>query len=218
MGRFASFFARVLLAAAVISILTEAVRAHPHVLPSVRTGLVFSLDRRLAAIHHTWTYDIAYSTFAIRNIDANKDGAISRDELAAFAKSQLDAFAEHNYFTTVTMPAGEYELGTVESFSIVRLDDGRLQLDFKILLTTSGDFHKKLVIEIYDPNFFAYFTMTASDVRLVGAPQGCAPTVAGPQPVDLKNTRSIPDVFWQALRGSKTAGLQLVNRITLKCP
>ena len=62
------------------------------------------------------------------------------------------------------------------------------------------------------------FTVKADDgVRLVGAPQGCVPAVTGPQPIDLKNTRIIPAVFWQALDGSKTAGLQFVNRITVTC-
>jgi ABC-type uncharacterized transport system substrate-binding protein len=58
-------------------------------------------DVRAIAVRHTWTYDAAYSSFAIRGIDANKDGVISPDELENFAKGQLEALAGHNYFTTV---------------------------------------------------------------------------------------------------------------------
>ena len=87
-----------------------------------------------------------------------------------------------------------------------------------IPLKTAPPVDKQLTVELYDPNFFAYFTMADDGVRLVGAPQGCVPVVTGPQPIDLKNTRSVPALFWQALDGSKTAGLQFVNRIAVTCP
>ena len=61
--------------------------------------------------------------------------------------------------------------------------------------------------------------MAKDGVRLVGAPPACAPQVTGPDPIDLRNTRSIPAVFWDALNnGSKIAAQQLVNRINVICP
>jgi len=192
--------------------------SHPHVLPTVRTDLIFSPAGHVTAIRYTWLYDSAYSTFAGRDIDADKDGTISAGELAAFAKNQIDALAEHSFFTTVTTPAGGFDLGPPESYAVEKLADGRLQLSFTIPLKTAPPVDKQLVVELYDPDFFAYFTMADDGVRLVGAPQGCVPIVTGPQPIDLRNTRIIPAVFWQALDGSKTAGLQFVNRIAVTCP
>lgn len=218
MGGIASRVLCALLAATATLMMTAIAGAHPHVLPMVRTGLIFSSDGRVTAIQHTWTYDAAYSTFAARDIDANKDGTIAKDELAAFAKSQIGAFIEHNYFTSVTTQAGNFEFGPPESYGAERLDDGRLELRFTIPFKTAPMADNQLVVEIYDPNFFAYFTMAGDAVQLVGAPNGCAPMVVGPQPIDLRNTRSIPAVFWQALKGSKTAGLQFINRITVECP
>jgi ABC-type uncharacterized transport system substrate-binding protein len=218
MGRTASRFLCAFFAAAATLTMTAGAGAHPHVLPTVRTNLIFSSDGRMTAVQHTWTYDAAYSTFAARDIDANKDGIIAKDELAVFAKSQLDALAGHNYFTTVTTPAGSFEFGPPESYGVEKLDDGRLQLKFTVPLKAAPAVDKQLIVEIYDPNFFAYFTMADDGVHLVGARNGCVPIAAGPQPIDLKNTRSIPALFWQALDGSKTAGLQFVNTITVKCP
>ena len=192
--------------------------SHPHVLPTVRTDLEFSPAGHVTAIQYTWLYDSAYSTFVGRDIDADKDGTISAGELAAFAKSQIDALSEHSYFTTVTTPAGGFDLGPPKSYAVEKLGDGRLQLSFTIPLKTAPAVDKQLTVELYDPNFFAYFTMADDGVRLVGAPQGCAPVVTGPQPIDLRNTRSVPALFWQALDGSKTAGLQFVNRIAVTCP
>ena len=209
---------RALLAAAAILTMTTAAGAHPHILPSVRTGLIFSPDGRVTAIQHAWTYDSAYSTYAARDIDANKDGSIEKDELAAFAKRQIDAFAAHNYFTTVTTPAGSFEFDLPESYGVERLGDGRLKLTFTVPLKSAPMVDRGIIVEIHDPNFFAYFTVADGGVHLIGGHEGCAQTVAGPQPIDLKNTPSIPAVFWQALKGVKSAGLQFVNRITVTCP
>jgi ABC-type uncharacterized transport system substrate-binding protein len=192
--------------------------AHPHVLPTVRTDLIFSPAGHVTTIQYTWLYDSAYSTFVGRDLDADKDGTISAGELAAFAKNQIDALAEHSYFTTVTTPAGGFAFGPPESYAVEKLGDGRLQLSFTIPLKTAAAVDKQLTVELYDPDFFAYFTTPEDGVRLVGAPQGCVPIVTGPQPIDLRNTRIIPAVFWDALNGSKTAGQQFVNRIAVTCP
>lgn len=191
--------------------------AHPHVLPTVRADLVFDADGRMTAIQNIWTYDSMYSNFAARDIDSNKDGTISKDELAAFAESQIEALAEHNYFTTVTAPAG-FEFGPAQSVAVEKLGDGRLKLTFTAPFKAPLAFNKQAVIEIFDPNFFAYFTIADGGVRLIGAREACTTAVTGPQPIDLRNTRSIPSVFWQALDGSKAAGQQFVNRITVTCP
>jgi len=105
-----------------------------------------------------------------------------------------------------------------QSYKAERRDDGRLELVFTVPLKAAVAFGKHFVIEIHDPNFFAYFTLVPDGVRLIGAPNGCIPIVAGPQPIDLRNTRSIPSIFWQALDGSKEAGMQFVNRISVTCP
>ena len=198
--------------------MTTAAYSHPHVLPTVRADLKFSPAGHVTAIQYTWLYDSAYSAFAGRDIDTDKDGTISAGELAAFAKSQIDALAEHSYFTTVTMAAGRSDLGPAESSVAEKLADGRLQLSFTIPLQTAPAVDKQLTVELYDPDFFAYFVMADGGVRLGGAPERCVPVVTGPQPIDLRNTRSVPALFWQALDGSKTAGLQFVNRIAVTCP
>jgi len=197
--------------------------AHPHVLPTVRTDLIFSSDGLITAIRYAWTYDAAYSTFVMRDIDTNKDGTVSKDELAAFAKNQVDSFAEYNYFTKVVSGSQSLAFGAVEAYGIDRLDDGRLNLEFTIPLKASSTAtpaspELPLVVEIVDPNFFAYFTMAADGTHLIGARPTCVSVVVGPQPINLRETRSIPAVFWQALDGSASARLQFINRIEVTCP
>ena len=217
MGRIITHLFGVFVAVVVPAIAPTLTSAHPHVLPTVRLDIVFDADQRPSALRQTWTYDSMYSTFAARDIDSNKDGTISDGELADFAKRQLDALTEHAYFTTVTAKAERLDFGALQSYAISKLGDGRLELTFTAPFKTAPA-SKQLVIEIFDPNFFAYFTMAPGGVRLIGERDGCGQTVTGPEPIDLKNTRSIPSIFWQALDGSKTAGLQFVNRIVVTCP
>jgi ABC-type uncharacterized transport system substrate-binding protein len=207
-----------ILAVVAALIMTSVSSAHPHVLPTVKTNLIFSPEGLVMAIEHTWLYDSAYSTFVGRDIDTDKNGTVSNDELAAFAKNQIDALAEHSYFTTIKTPTGGIELGASKSYAVAKRDDGRLQLQYTVLLKTAAPVDQEQTDEQFDPAFFAYFTMVDDGVHLVGARQDCRPAVSGPQPIDLKNTKIIPSVFWQALDGSKSAGLQFVNRITVTCP
>lgn len=217
-GELALRFLFTLIAAVILAVSTEA-SAHPHVLPSVQADLIFNSDGRMNAIQYIWLYDSAYSTFVGRDIDANKDGVISKEELNAFAKSQIDALGEHRYFTTIKTQTSSLELDLPKSYGVNKLDDGRLQLEFTIPLKAAAPVDQQITVELFDPDIFAYFTMANDRVRLIGAPQGCVPTVTGPQPIDLRNTRSIPAVFWDALNnGSKTAAQKLVNRIQVKCP
>jgi ABC-type uncharacterized transport system substrate-binding protein len=255
MGQATSRCRHALLAVVVTLFTTATLTAHPHVLPTIHADILFDSDGRVEAIRQIWTYDSAYSTFAARDIDSNKDGEISSAELEAFAKQQTDALVDHDYFTAATVQAGAIAFQRPQSFDVEKLSDGRLRLTFTLPLTiaqsldtsalakseTAGPGESKeqgkgmlqrvfawfrpaprnaqngLSVEIYDPNFFAYFTFAENGVRLVGARDGCMSSVTGPQPINLKNTRSIPSLFWQALDGSKEAGRQFVNRITVTC-
>src|SRR5690242_17836099 len=107
-----------LFAVAAILSMTDVAHSHPHVLPTVRTDLQFNPSAQVTTIKYTWLYDQAYSTFAGRDIDTDKDGTISADELDAFAKSQIDALAERSFFTTVTTAAGGIDLGPPESYAV----------------------------------------------------------------------------------------------------
>lgn len=210
------FYSIVLTAAAFIC--SCEAQAHPHVLPTVRASLIFNPGGELEAIEYAWLYDIAYSTFVSRDIDLDHNGTLSSEELEAFANNQLAALEPHGYFTTLVTEVGNSRPDAAKTYSAKRSDDGRIELDFTVALKKPEAVNGQLRLELFDPEIFAYFTVAKDGVRLVGAPSACVPEVSGPAPIDLKNTRSIPAVFWDALNnGSKPAALQLVNRINVIC-
>ena len=59
--------------------------AHPHVQVQASASLLFSGTGQVIGIEHHWQFDEAYSAFAVQGLDTNKDGTISREELAGLA-------------------------------------------------------------------------------------------------------------------------------------
>jgi ABC-type uncharacterized transport system substrate-binding protein len=209
------------LAAAIGTFVTAApARAHPHILANVEVEISYAENSGIAAIRQIWAYDAAYSAFAKRQIDTNRDGQLSDDELAAFAKTQITALAEYGYYTRMESGGAKIEFAEPENYQLRQEASGALTLVFTLPLKTAAAPDKKFVLEIYDPTFFAYFTINDNRaVRLSGAPAGCTLDVLGPQPIDLTKPRSIPAAFWDALNnGNAEAGRQFVNRVSVTCP
>jgi len=193
--------------------------AHPHILASVHAEIIYSDKGILTGIRQSWNYDPAYSAFAMRQIDTNGDGQATDGELSAYANTQVGALAEFGYFTNLMAGGVNIVFAEPKDYTMRRDSDGRLTLSFVLPLKQPTKITAELTVEVFDPNFFAYFTTPAEGaVRFIGAPPSCEATVSSPAPLDLKNTRSVPKLFWAALDGSKDAGRQFVNRITVTCP
>ena len=212
-SRLAALSAALVLALAPVSAI-----AHPHVLPEVQASIVFNGSGGVTALRQVWTYDPAYSAFVMRGKASSAGNSLSEAELKAFADTQVAALFEHGFFTVAATPDGQVEMGRPQQYSASQGSDGRLELTFTLPLAATQAGRSGLVVEIHDPNYFAYFTIAEDGVSLENAPSGCDVKTSGPQPIDLKQTKLIPAAFWQALKGSTTASAQFVNRISLTCP
>ena len=208
------------IAAAATLIWGGAAFAHPHILATARMKLMFSVNGDATGLRQTWIYDPAYSSFARRKVDADGDGQSSPSELANFATTQLTNLKEYAYFTTVIKGDIGVSLDDAVDYRLIQTGAGVLELSFTLPFKPPIVLDKPLAIELYDPNFFAYFTLTEGETPLdsTGAGEKCATAVSGPKPIDLTHTRNIPSAFWAALDGSSEAGRQFVNRITVTCP
>jgi ABC-type uncharacterized transport system substrate-binding protein len=216
---FLTFPATILLGALAVAN-CGSVSAHPHILITVRSEIVYAAEGQATAVRQSWTYDPAYSGFITRGFRSSGRSELAQDELAGLAKSQIDSFAEYEYFVTVKAKGLKLPLGAPRDYSLERKDGKRLVLSFTLPVNSAVGSDAELVMEIFDSNFFAYFTMAddESALHLVGAPAGCRASMNGPKPIDLSNTRSVPALFWKALDGSAVAGQQFVNRIVVACP
>jgi ABC-type uncharacterized transport system substrate-binding protein len=104
--------ARVLTcAAAAWAILTASpATAHPHVWITVQTTVVYEKGA-IVGVRHKWSFDEFYAAMAIENLDKNKDGDYSREELAELAKVNVESLKEYDYFTVVRLAGQPVKLG-----------------------------------------------------------------------------------------------------------
>ena len=78
------------------------VAAHPHVWVTVETTVLFD-GGSISGLRHKWTFDELYSSMAIQDLDTNKDGRYSREELAELAKVNIDGLKEFQFFTHASL-------------------------------------------------------------------------------------------------------------------
>src|SRR5919202_1871498 len=82
---------------------TTAASAHPHVWVDAKADIVFDPEGRIAAIRHSWTFDEAFSAFAVQGLDTDNDGKYSREELRPLAEVNVTSLREYGYFTTLRL-------------------------------------------------------------------------------------------------------------------
>ena len=64
--------------------------AHPHVFIEMTSAVVFNAEGKLKAINVKWVFDANYSEFATSDLDVNKDGVLTPEELHPLAKDNIE--------------------------------------------------------------------------------------------------------------------------------
>lgn len=192
--------------------------AHPHVWVTARAELVYGSDGMIVAVRHHWTFDEAYSSFAVEGLDANHDGKVTPDELADLAKTNTDSLAEFAYFTMVKANGVKQAFGEPRAQRMV-YENGQLTLNFELPLKMPTRTGKLVVFEVYDPTFFVDFqTAEGEALRLDGAPKGCAITLTRPKPLPVAGDKTLSEEFFQTLNAGSAFGAQFSSRAIVACP
>ncbi len=200
-----------------IAFTSKAALAHPHVWVTVRTEVVYSPESRIAAVRHHWTFDEAYSAFAVQGLDKNNDGKLSPEELAELAQVNVESLHEFDFFTFARAN------GVKQSFEkpvdpLLVYENARLTLTFTLPLKVPAN-RRTFNLEVYDPTYFVAFAFAEGDdaVTLASAPQGCARTVARPKPPAPADMQRLTEDFFTSLAGANF-GVNFVNRVLVACP
>lgn len=188
--------------------------AHPHVAVVVRAELVFAPDSKVAAVRHRWTFDEAYSAYAVQGLDTNKDGVFSREELADLAKVNAESLSEFDFFTVVKTDGKRQEFSTPRDYWLEH-EAGRLTLNFTLPLRDPAAMRRTLILDVADPTFFVDFSYAdgSEAVALTGAPKSCTAQVTRPRKPDLAQSRLGEDYFANA-----NMGLQFASKVIVACP
>ncbi|MFZ4530928.1 MAG: DUF1007 family protein [Alsobacter sp.] len=188
--------------------------AHPHVSVVVRAELVFAPDGKIAAVRHRWTFDEAYSAYAVQGLDTNKDGIFTREELADLAKVNAESLSEFDFFTVVKTDGKRQEFAAPRDYWLDH-EAGRLTLSFTLPLREAAAVRRTLILDVADPTFFVDFAYTdgVEAVVLTGAPRGCTTQVTRPRKPDMAQGKLGEDYFANA-----NMGLQFASKVIVACP
>src|SRR3954470_1824526 len=103
--------------------------AHPHVWIVARSEVVFDPEGKLTSFRHIWTFDPAYSAYAVMGLDSHHNGKPDPDQLAELAKTNIESLEEMSYYTSAKVTGAKAEFVRPTEYSQT-YDNGRLTLRF----------------------------------------------------------------------------------------
>ncbi len=194
------------------------VLAHPHVWIVVRSEIVYAPDGRVASLRHAWTFDDGFSAYLSQGLDTNKDGKLSREELAQLAKENVESLVENNYVTIAKSAGKGVEVAPPTDY-YMESDGKMLTLHFTLPLKTPAP-GRTVSLEVYDPNYFISFVVAQDEnaIRLTNAPKGCGLTISRPKAIDPQTQQSMTESFFGSLSAASNFGGQFASRAIAACP
>lgn len=166
---------QLVVAASLLGFGAVAAQAHPHVWTEMRSGLMVDTQGFITGVRMEWTFDEAYSSFALEGLDSNGDGTFGPDEIKPLTDENITSLAESNYFGMLRMDGKLLPHGPVKDYAQT-YNSNRLTLYFVLPLATPVDPRKGMFgYKIYDPDFFIAFDYAKeAPVELEGTlPPGC---------------------------------------------
>jgi ABC-type uncharacterized transport system substrate-binding protein len=205
-------FLRIFSAVALLFAGGNVALAHPHVIVTGKSELVFK-DGAISAVRYAWTFDEFFSEFATQGLDTNKDGVLSREELADLAKVNVESLKEFEYFTVGKSGPGKIEFGEPTDYWL-EFRDKLLTLYFTLPVRSGGQ-KGGLSIDVYDPTYFVAFNLAEQNpVKLIGAPENCSLEVKRPAQT---SGQTPTESFFNSLSAASQYGSQFANGVVVTC-
>lgn len=171
---------RLLAAAGLALALTTPSLAHPHIFIDAQVEIGFDAEGRVAQLHHSWTFDTAFSVWMVQGLDTNGDGLVSPEEMQGLADENMDGLAAYGFYTS----AGEYMRFAPVGDQHMRYENERVTLDFSVSALDPEAPGSRFELGVYDPEYYVAITFAGpDDVRLADAPAGCTTTLEPPRPM-----------------------------------
>jgi len=191
--------------------------AHPHVWITTRSEIVYDSAGGLSMIRHIWTFDDMFSAYASQGLDTDKDGKLSRAELAPLAETNVSSLKAFDFFTFAASDGTAVEFGNPTDYWLEQTG-ATLTLHFGLPVKGKAPAEKPLKIEIYDPTYFIQFAPAdRAPAALIGAPAACGLDVERLRPAEMAASGQLSEAFLGNLTNMSSFGAQFANRILVRC-
>jgi ABC-type uncharacterized transport system substrate-binding protein len=212
-------FAFPLGAVLALPLLASPAFAHPHVWVKSKATILYDPAGRVTAIRQGWTFDEAYSAYAVQGFPKDPEGKLLPEKMAELAKINIESLAEQGYFTNAKANGTKLTFGEPVNYG-TSFENNALTLTFELPVQSPAKADRVFALDVYDPTFFVDFAIPEAEdaVKLDGAPKGCALKVTRPKPPDQKETQSMSESFFKALNAASQYGAQFASRVLVACP
>jgi ABC-type uncharacterized transport system substrate-binding protein len=209
-----------LLSVALACLWTGTASAHPHVWVTMTGELIYAADGSVTGVRHAWTFDDAFSVYALQGLPSKKRGVFTREELAPLAKVNVTSLKEYDYFTFAKADGKKAPFNDPGNGYYLEYDPKRtvLTLHFTLPFKTPVK-ARQLNVDIYDPSAFIDFEFAEkSPMALVGASAGCQLSVSRPSDANVSiQSQKLSETFFSSMDVSAFAR-QFANKVSVKCP
>ena len=190
-------------------------QAHPHVLVTATSELLYAPDGSVTGVRHAWTFDDMFSTYAVQGIETKVKGEYSREELGPLAQTNVESLKEFGFFTFAKADGRKQKFEEPVDYYL-EYKDSLLVLHFTLPLKAPVK-PKQLELEVFDPEYFIAFTYAEkAPVQLVGAPAACHMTFQRPDDGTAGAQKLGEDNFLRA--DNSNYGAMFSNKILVACP
>ena len=204
-----------MLLAGILGLGATTAQAHPHVWITASSELLYAADGSITGVRHAWTFDDAFSSYALQGIETKTKGVYTREELAPLAHTNVESLKEFAFFTFAKVDNKKQKFADPIDYYL-EYRDATLVLHFTLPLKTPIKI-RQLALEIYDPSYFVDFSLQKKDpIRLVDAPAACTLAVQRPSDGSAAAQKLNEDTF---LNGENANyGAMFANKISVNCP
>ena len=196
--------------------LSSPVLAHPHVWVTAKAEIVFASDGKVTGVRHHWTFDEAYTAYVTQGLDKNNDGKLAPEELQELADENAASLNEFDYFT-VLKARGKPQTFDPPREARMAMEKTQVSMSFLLPLKAPVAPTGAVSVEIEDPTFFVYFSLTEGQaaISLANAPQGCMTSIAKAKPLDSTMQQILQD---EGAIQPQDIGIEYSNRAIIACP
>ena len=127
--------------------LVQPALAHPHIMIDAKAVVRFDDQGRIERLHHSWTFDTAFSVWMVQGLDTNGDGTVEPAEMQELADENMVGLTDFGFYTY----AGDgMDFAPVGDQRMV-YQDNRVTLDYSIAATEPQPLGERFELGVYDP-------------------------------------------------------------------